>query len=206
MASQEWKEAKAIVAPGKVYDFRRGYRVNEAGRHEDDVQYRAFVIYMNMGSQRSLEGCAKLAQSSQTTISKWHDRWNWASRAAAWDKAELKKTFQESNKLERRRHKREIEAFRTANEEQARMMMDVSSDMMGIIQERLKLAQDTGEEIPLGLVAGLMRAAANISEQGRQAWATSLGVNELMHMIDEDIEEVEVEIEGSDPYEIPVED
>ena len=86
------------------------------------------------------------------------------------------------------------------------MMMDVSSDMMGIIQERLKLAQDTGEEIPLGLVAGLMRAAANISEQGRQAWATSLGVNELMHMIDEDIEEVEVEIEGSDPYEIPVED
>jgi len=52
----------------------------------------------------------------------------------------------------------------------------------------------------------LMRAAANISEQGRQAWATSLGVNELMQVVDQEIEEVEVEEVGDDPYEIPVEE
>lgn len=206
MADQEWKEAKAIVAPGKVFDFQRGYRVNQAGRHEDAVQYRAFQIYVNMGSQRSIEGCAKLSQHAFPTIRTWHDKWNWSARAAAWDKIELKKTFQEANKLERRRHKKEIEAFRAANEEQARMMMDVSNNMMEIIQQRLDTAKESGEEIPMGLVSGLMRAAANISEQGRQAWATSLGVNELMHMIDEDIEEVEVEVEGEDPYEIPIED
>lgn len=203
---ESWKEAKAIVQPGKIYDYRRGYRVNDAGQHENEQQFRAFQVYLNLGAQRSLENVSRVTGHANITLGKWAERWNWQRRVAEWDKIQLRKTFQEANKLERQRHRKAIEDFRKSNEEQAKTMMEVSNNLMDIIQQRLDKAQAEGEEIPMHLVSGLMRAAANISEQGRQAWATSLGVNELMQVVDQEIEEVEVEEISDDPYEIPIEE
>jgi hypothetical protein len=58
----------------------------------------------------------------------------------------------------------------------------------------------------MALVSGLMRAAANISEQGRQAWATSLGVTELMQVVESELEQVNVEDVTEDIYEIPLDE
>ena len=51
-----------------------------------------------------------------------------------------------------------------------------------------------------------MRAAANISDTGRQAWATSLGVNELMQVVDQELEEVQVSEVDEDIYDIPLDE
>ena len=51
-----------------------------------------------------------------------------------------------------------------------------------------------------------MRAAANISDSGRQAWATSLGVNELMHVVEQELEESREELQEVDVYEIPLDE
>jgi hypothetical protein len=80
---------------------------------------------------------------------------------------------------------------------------------MRIIQKRIIEAEAEGEKIPMGLVSGLMRAAANISDSGRQSWATALGVGQLMQVVDQELEEVQVEImdEADDEaYQIPVEE
>jgi hypothetical protein len=78
---------------------------------------------------------------------------------------------------------------------------------MEIIQRRLKQAEEKQEDIPMALVSGLMRAAANISEQGRQSWATALGVTELMNIVENELDEVSVEdITEVDPYEIPIDE
>ena len=69
------------------------------------------------------------------------------------------------------------------------MMMDVSNDLMNIIQRRIAKAEEEDENIPMGLLSGLMRAASQISDTGRQAWATSLGVSELMQVVDQELEE-----------------
>lgn len=201
-----WNEAKPPYNPGPIWNFRRGYRVDRAGRHESDQQYRAFQFYLNLGSARTYEATANLAQSKVATISKWADTYNWHTRAAAWDKKQMTIVFAEANKLERRKHRQAIEEFRTANEIQAKLMMEVSSDLMNIIQQRIQKAQEQGEEIPMGLVSGLMRAAANISDSGRQAWATSLGVSELMQVVEQELEEVSVIDVTDDAYEIPIED
>ena len=74
------------------------------------------------------------------------------------------------------------------------MMMEVSADLMAIIQKRIIKADAEGENIPMGLISGLMRAAANISDSGRQSWATALGVGQLMQVVDQELEEVQVEI------------
>ena len=92
---------------------------------------------------------------------------------------------------------------------QAKMMMETSADLMRIIQKRIIEAEAEGEKIPMGLVSGLMRAAANISDSGRQSRATALGVGQLMQVVDQELEEVQVEImdEADDEaYQIPVEE
>ena len=89
------------------------------------------------------------------------------------------------------------------------MMMETSADLMAIIRKRIIEAEVEGEKIPMGLISGLMRAAANISDSGRQSWATALGVGQLMTVVEQELEEVQVEVmdeEEDEAYDIPVEE
>ena len=204
-----WKEVKAKVAPGPIWSFTRGYKVNEAGRHENEEQYRAFQFHLNSGGNRSLDATAEFIGKGRDAVKVWADRYNWDRRCAAWDKKQIALTFKEANKLERSRQRRAIQEFRDTNEEQARQMMEVSADLMTIIQARIAKAQAEDEDIPLALVSGLMRAAANISDTGRQSWATALGVGQLMEVVDTELEEVQVEVlnEAEDEaYDIPLDE
>lgn len=189
-----WKEAKPPYNPGPIYNYQRGYKVNEAGRHENEQQYRAFQFYMNSGNHRSIGATAAFMEITEETIGKWAKKYNWDRRCACWDKKQMSIVFKEANKLQQRQHRKAIEQFRATNEDQAKLMMDVSSDLMNIIQKRIQKMEEEGEDIPMSLISGLMRAAANISDSGRQAWATSLGINELMHVVDQELEEVRVEV------------
>ena len=204
-----WKEVKAQKAPGPIWAFTRGYRVNEAGRHENEEQYRAFQYHLNCGGNRSLKATAEFMGKVPDSVSKWASKYNWDRRCAAWDKKQIAITFKEANKVERSQQRKAIQEFRETNEEQARQMMEVSSDLMTIIQGRIAKAQAEDEDIPLALVSGLIRAAANISDTGRQSWATALGVGQLMDVVDTELEEVQVEILNEDEdeaFDIPLDE
>jgi len=204
--TQEWREAKPKKSNSKkIWEFQRGYRVNEAGKHEDEKAYRAFQHYLNSAGARSLSGTAEACGNAAGSIAKWYDIYQWAKRCAAWDKQQMAITFKEANAVERKRHRRNIQEFRQANEDQARMMMDVSNDLMNIIQRRIEKAEQEDENIPMGLLSGLMRAASQISDTGRQAWATSIGVSELMQVVDQELEEA-ASVEEIDVYEIPLDE
>jgi len=204
--TKEWREAKAKRPSGKaIWEYQRGYLVNKAGRHEDEKAFRAFQHYLNSAGARSLSGTAEACENGAATVAKWYDIYEWGKRCAAWDKQQMAITFKESNKLERQRHRKNIQDFRQANEDQARMMMDVSNDLMNIIQRRIAEADAEGEKIPMCLLSGLMRAATQISDTGRQAWATSLGVSELMQVVDQELEEA-ASVEEVDVYEIPLDE
>ena len=204
----EWKEWKPDVKRDrKIWEFRRGYHVYAAGKHESNDQFNAFQAFLH--GKRSYEAVAEAVGSKPETISKWAKKYQWERRAASWDAKEMALAVKESNKLERKRQRDSIEEYRKANEEQAKMMMETSADLMAIIQKRIIKAEAEGEDIPMGLISGLMRAAANISDSGRQSWATALGVGQLMTVVDQELEEVQVEIlEESDDeaYQIPVEE
>jgi len=201
-----WKEVQAPYNPGPITNFQRGYKVRDAGRHENSDQYRAFQYYMAMGSGRSVTQTAEYADVSEPTIRDWMKRYQWERRAASHDQKQMALAMKDATKLERTKHRKAIEDFRRSNEEQARLMMDVSSDLMAIVQKRIQEADEEGEKIPMGLLSGLIRAAANISDSGRQAWATSLGVNELMQVVDQELEEAQVEVLDEDVYDIPLDE
>jgi hypothetical protein len=200
-----WKEAKPPYNPGPITNFRRGYRVERAGRHETDQQYRAFCFYMNSGAGRSYVATAEVAEVSEATIQNWAEKYEWQRRAAHHDKTQMTLALRDATKMERRKHRESIEKFRASQQEQAEKFVAVSNDLMAIIQKRIEKADAEGEDIPMGLISGLMRAAANISDSGRQAWATSLGVNELMQVVDQELEQVNVE-DVTDIDEIPLDE
>ena len=202
---KEWKPE--VKYDRKIWEFRRGYHVYAAGQHENNDQFNAFQTYLH--GKRNFEDVAAENDVTSETIRKWARKYQWERRAASWDTKEMALAVKEANKLERKRQRESIEEYRKANEEQAKMMMETSADLMAIIQKRIIKAEAEGENIPMGLISGLMRAAANISDSGRQSWATALGVGQLMTVVDQELEEVQVEIleEGDDEaYQIPVEE
>lgn len=204
--AEEWKEVKLKRGGNrKIWEFQRGYNVNKAGKHEDEKAFRAFQHYLNSGGARSMIGTAEACGNGAATVTKWYETYEWAKRCAAWDKQQMAITFKEANAAERKRHRQNIQEFRQANEDQARMMMDVSNDLMNIIQRRIAKAEEEDENIPMGLLSGLMRAASQISDTGRQAWATSLGVSELMQVVDQELEEA-ASVEDVDVWEIPLDE
>lgn len=208
VVSGEFKEWKPEVKRDRnIWEFQRGYKVNDAGRHENNDQFNAFQLYLN--GKRSYEAVAEERGGKAETVSQWAKRYNWDKRCAAWDTKQMAITMREANKIERRRQRQSIEEYRQANEAQAKMMMETSADLMAIIQKRIIKAEAEGEDIPMGLISGLMRAAANISDSGRQSWATALGVGQLMEVVDQELEEVQVEIlneEEDEAYDIPLDE
>lgn len=179
---------------GHCYDFRRGYEIKPRyGKHESANQYKAFQEYLRMGTNRSFDPIAKQADVDISTIRAWAKKYNWEKRAAQWDKEQVAMTWRSADKMREQRHKQSIIEFRDASERQARMMMEISEDLLGVLTKRVKDAQDRGEEVPMALVSGLLRATANITEQSRQAWASALGVEDMLQLVEQELERVTVE-------------
>jgi len=182
------------MAVGHCYDFRKGYAIRtKYGKHENADQYKAFQEYLHMGGQRSYEQVAKIFKVDITTVRSWSKKYNWEKRAAQWDKEQVALTWKSADKMREQQHKKSIIEFRNASERQARMMMEISEDLLGVLTKRVKDAQDRGEEVPLALVSGLLRATANITEQSRQAWASALGVEDMLQLVEQELERVNVE-------------
>lgn len=57
----------------------------EKRRREGDRAYAAFVVYRNLGTQRSLSKVAQLVSKSVPLMKRWCARYHWARRAQAWD-------------------------------------------------------------------------------------------------------------------------
>jgi hypothetical protein len=204
----EWKEATPPKGePGPIYNFRRGYDVERAGRHENTTQHAALQNYLRLSGNRNFAELSRVTGHSNAALAKWAETYEWEKRAAAWDKQQLALTWKEADKLKRNAHRQAIVDFRDSAERQARMMSRVSEDIVRVIGKRIAKAEEENEDVPMAMVSGLLRAAANISEQSRQSWASSLGITEMMEVVDSEIERVRVEeLEAGDPYEFEIEE
>lgn len=208
--NMEWREATPPPrTPGPIYNFRRGYEVAKAGRHENAEQFAAFQSYLRLPSKRTLSELSSVTGHNEATLSGWSRRWQWEKRTAAFEKDQLAIAYREVDKQKRDAHKHAISEFRNSSERQARMMSRVSEDLIRLLGKRIEKAEQNEEEIPLHMVSGLIRAAAGISEQARQSWGHALGVGELLEVVENEVEKVRVEElneDSSDPYYFEVEE
>lgn len=177
--------------PLRIWEHRQGYRMDSKySKPETADQFALFQQYLRMPKPRSIPQLAKANEVAVSSLTRWAKRFNWEHRAAAWDKHQIQLYTRDSTEMQRKKHREAIQEYRDAAERQAKNMMEVTNDLTAILAKRVQVAEQTGEEIPMNLVAGLLKATASISEQGRQAWAAALGVDELMEV-------VEVELQNS---------
>lgn len=204
----EWREALPPEGEsGPIYGFRRGYRVREAGRHESADQYSSFQHFLRLQGERNFKALEPLVNHSALTLGKWSERFNWQKRAAAWDKDQLAIVWREADRIARNTHKESVVEFRETAERQARMMSQCSEKLVGVLSRRIEQMEQNNEEIPMALISGLMRAATGINEQSRQSWASALGVNELLQIVESEVNKVEVrDVTEVDAYDIPIEE
>jgi hypothetical protein len=204
----EWPEAKPIKGEaGPIYSFRRGYRVKDAGRHESADQYSCFQKFLLLQGNRNFKSLESITGHSVPALSNWSNTFNWQKRAAAYDKDQLAIVWKQAEKFQQNSHKDAIVEFRESSERQARMMARVSEDLLRVLGKRIAKAEEEGEEVPMTLVSGLLKAAASISEQSRQSWANSLGINEMLEMVEVEMNKANVEdVTDVDAYEIPIDE
>ncbi len=194
------------MAASHCYDFRRGYEIRSRyAKHESADQYKIFQYYLRMSGQRTYEAIAKKFGHDSVTIRAWAKKYNWNARAAQWEKEQTALIWKSAEKMREQNHKKSIIEFRDASEKQARMMMEISEDLLSVLTKRVKDAQEKGEEVPMPLVAGLLKATANITEQSRQAWASALGVEDMLQLVEQELLRVKVE-EIEDEDEIIIEE
>jgi len=180
------------VASRKLWHFKQGYKIEGRWlRHESADQYAALQEYMRMPRPRNIKKLAERLGYTTSTVWRWARRYNWDERIAAYDNNEIQIAHKESTELQRKQHKAAIQEYRESAERQAKDMMEVSEDLVKILGARIKQADATGEQIPLNQVAGLLRATASISEQGRQAWASAIGVDQLMEVVEVELQNAE---------------
>lgn len=203
-----WPESKPIKGEsGPIHGFRRGYRVKDAGRHENADQYSCFQKFLLLQGGRNFKALEAVTGHASVTLAGWAETFNWQRRAAAYDKDQMAIVWKEAEKFQRNTHRDAIVEFRESSERQARMMARVSEDLLRVLGKRIAQAEEEGEEVPMSLVSGLLRAAANISEQSRQSWANSLGINEMLEMVEVEMNKASIEdVTDVDAYEIPIDE
>lgn len=206
--SKEWPTVQPVrQKSGPTYNFRRGYEVNKAGRHETSDQYAAFQKYLLLQGNRNISQLSDITGHHSQTLQAWCEDFNWQYRAASYDKDQLAIVWKQAEKMQRNTHRDAIVEFRESSERQAKLMAKVSEDLLRVLGKRIQKAEDEGEEVPMALVSGLLRAAANISEQSRQSWANALGVNEMLEIVETEMNKVTVDdVTDVDAYEIPIDE
>jgi hypothetical protein len=124
----------------KSYDRRLG---------ETEKAYAAFVIYRNLGSERSVFRTARefygnpektgKPHRNTTQISSWCGKYNWVDRCLEFDRDEEAIARERKRELDRAEHDAKLEKFRHDNEELGSEMTGLSKELTSFF--RLSLAE-----------------------------------------------------------------
>lgn len=119
--------------------------------------FEAFVVYRDLGANRSHRKTAQELGKNCTTISEWSAKYDWVKRAAAWDAeqdriarnemlAEMASTRKRQRKQAQRMQEKGMELLESISIGDAKLSEVVSLLKAGMEQERIAIG-DVGEVI-----------------------------------------------------------
>lgn len=98
---------------------------------ETSTQFEAFVIYRDMGADRSLTKVAEKLQKSTTLMGRWSGKNNWVERAASWD--------DEQDRVARQEQINDIRKMRKRHADLAKNMLDKAERaLLNMPEEEIK--------------------------------------------------------------------
>lgn len=112
--------------------------------------WEAFVIYRDLGTERTLQKVSKQLKKSMAMIGRWSSDWNWRERAAAWDG--------EQDKLARADQVKEIAEMRRLQAARGAKMQEKAMEAL----EQMEI-----EKLSPADVVRLMAEGAKLERLGR---------------------------------------
>lgn len=124
---------------------------------ETTKPFEAFVIYRDMGANRSLRKVAQKLNKSLTIVAEWSSKYDWVKRVAAWDAeqdriarnelaAEMAATRKKQRKQAQRMQEKGMELLESISIGDAKLSEVVSLLKAGMEQERIAIG-DVGEVV-----------------------------------------------------------
>ena len=121
-------------------------KINPWDRQEGESEkaYEAFVIYRDMGSERSQTAVSKELSKSRHLIGRWSSRWNWQDRVFAYDNELQKEAKAEAVKELKDMTKRHIGIAITLQKKALEALKELDTKDMTPrdIREYIKMATD----------------------------------------------------------------
>ena len=93
---------------------------------EGEKAFAAFVIYRDMGRERTVTAVAKQLSKSRQLVERWKERWNWQERVRAYD-----------NELEKEAKAAAVKATREMAERHIRIAMQLQKKALEALQNSL---------------------------------------------------------------------
>lgn len=111
---------------------------------EGEKPYQAFVMYRDMGLERTYQAVADGLQKSYTLIRRWKDKFDWEQRALAYDNHLQKEALKTAKKQTREMNERHIKIAIKMQEVafEALEQLDISDMSAKDIKELFKTATD----------------------------------------------------------------
>lgn len=124
---------------------------------ESSKAFEAFVVYRDMGVNRSIRKAAQNLNKAVTTLAEWSTKHDWVKRAAAWDAeqdrlarnelvAEMAATRKKQRKQAQRMQEKGMELLESISIGDAKLSEIVSLLKTGMEQERIAIG-DVGEVV-----------------------------------------------------------
>lgn len=102
---------------------------------EGEKAFAAFVIYRDMGRERTVTAVAKQLSKSRQLVERWKERWNWQERVRAYD-----------NELEKEAKAAAVKAAREMTERHIRIAMQLQKKALEALQN-LSVKKMTAKDI-----------------------------------------------------------
>ena len=155
----------------------------EAGRKETQNAYRAFRVYLELGSQRTAKQVAEIASESINNVHNWATRYNWTERSAYYDAHQVSLWGQQVKEEFETTHKEELLKFRKDQQRRAVSLGKVADLLIEVTSAKLEQMISEDDLIDSAQLAAVARTAGSLSEAAMNTAAAALGIDDLIEAI-----------------------
>ena len=148
--------------------------------NETNKAYTAFVLYLQFGTERSLQKVADYLGKSKRNIEKWSQKFNWVERINAFELERKEEAIENNIK----QHHSKLSALKKQCEDTAVALHGISLMALGKLYKRLEsMTVEDMNAMDAGTTINSVKNVSIISSEALDAYARSLGVGELMETV-----------------------
>ena len=142
--------------------------------------FAQLLVHRDAGPARLYRETAIVTGSSESTLRRRAERWDWQKRSDAYDSAMLKTIESESTEQSLRRQAEQLRNFRDIQLDRSRRLGALADSLMEFVRHSLVQHQENGLILNGRELQSVLSSSSKAMEVSMNTEATALGVTELL--------------------------